>query len=102
MKDEWVAVGGTSREGSTTHDFNTNPELIGEFVAKREGIGKFNQVAYDFTDTNGKPVTAWGSAMLNRQMTSIEPGMTVKIVFLGKKRSPNGTSYKHFEVYRKA
>jgi hypothetical protein len=54
---------------------------------------------YNFKSVeDGQPVAVWGSTVLDQKMKYIEPGLRVKIAYLGKKKSPKGNTYKDFAV----
>jgi hypothetical protein len=53
---------------------------------------------YEFKDLSGKPVSVCGSTVLDNKMKLIAPGVRVKIVYLGKEKSPKGNTYKNFAV----
>ena len=103
MNDEgWEKVGMTP-----VWDYkNKKPgdTLVGVYMYKEEGIGENNSTLYTFELSDGSLVSIWGSTLLDTRFKHLEPGEEVKVIYNGKKPSPNrkGSSYHDFDVYHRA
>jgi len=82
-------------------DFETNKTIEGQYVNKRENIGKNNQTVYE-VEVGGKVYCLWGSKILNEGMLTVEMGEDVRITFKGIGNSPKAIKpFKIFEVESK-
>ena len=83
-----------------TWDFSENPEFVGEYMGKRENVGKNNSILYTFIGKDKTPVNVWGSAVLDTRLSTLKGGELVKIVYKGKVEGEGGRTYKDFEVFK--
>ena len=79
-------------------DFEENESFEGTYVGREENVGPNNSMMYEFKSLDDKNVSIWGSTVLDTKMKLIEPGLRVKIIYLGKVKSPKGNTYKDFAV----
>ena len=86
-------------EMTPTHNFEETPELVGEYMGKRENVGKHSSTIYTFL-VNKNPVGVWGSTVLDSRLANLEGNELVKIVYKGKAKGKDGTEYKDFEVFK--
>jgi len=91
-------------ELSPAHNFEEEKELIGVFTGKDENVGENNSTIYHLEKQDGEMTDVWGSTVLDVRLKNIKVGEEVKIVYNGKKPSPNrkGKFYHDFEVYHRA
>ena len=75
-------------------------ELIGYLKRVEHNIGPNGSRMYTFSTDDGKQVKVWGNTLLDTRFDYISVGEKVKIVYLGKKKSPKtGREYHDFKVY---
>lgn len=92
-------------EGSGNADvwnFETQPELEGEFVKVETGIGPNNSNLYHFLvggDLEQEEVVIWGSTVLDTKLAGLNHGDKVKIDYLGKAKGKRGTEYRNYDVF---
>lgn len=97
--NEWVKVGAGAQGDSW--DFETNPEIVGIFLGKEEGVGPNEQILYSIETKDG-PFVVWGSALLDKRLKNVVEGEEVKIVYLGKEKSQKtGRTFKNYDVYHR-
>lgn len=96
--NEWKQIGA---QNGDAWDFETNPEMIGIYIGKEEGIGTNNSTLYNFEKPEGV-VSVWSTALLDSRFKNLKEGEEVKVIYLGKEKSPKtGRTYKNFEVYHR-
>jgi hypothetical protein len=122
----WAKVGGTSENYPTwnpgkgiprheTAESRKNAYLIGHFIGKKEGIGKYNSTIYniklekvgnekdlDGPASEGDTVEVWGSGALDYKMREISVGEKIMIKWEGKKQKEdsNDNPFHAYEVFR--
>lgn len=76
-----------------------NDELVGIFVKADKNVGANNSMLYNM-EVEGKPLSVWGSAVLDPKMNAVKPGDLIKIVYLGKGEAKAGkNAAKLYDVY---
>ena len=70
--------------------------LEAEYLEAKYGLGQ--STLYVFKTRDGNECGVWGCSALDNQMKSAVLGDTVKVVYLGFKKSKNGREYKNYEV----
>lgn len=82
-------------------DFEENPILEGEYLAKQTDVGENKSNLYKIKRENGDVVAVWGSSVLDTKMGNVTEGMRVKIEFLGRKKSKTKghAAFKDFSVF---
>lgn len=61
--------------------------LVGVFIRPESNVGENESMLYHFEVDDGKPISVWGSAILDQRMAWVKPGSKVRITYkgLGKK-----------------
>ena len=78
---------------------NTNDEIIGVLIKSDDKVGANQSMLYNL-EVDTKPVSVWGSTVLDQKMMAIKPGDKIKIVYLGKGAASFGKNPpKLFDVY---
>lgn len=76
-----------------------NQELEGIFVKYESEVGTNKSMLYNM-DVKGKPISVWGSAILDTKMVAVKPGDLIKIIYLGKGEAKGGhNAPKLYDVY---
>ena len=96
MTDEW---GEPVAGGSTVHDFELEPTLIGVYrgsdeVDTKNGVSTIHR----FLDDRYEQKDCWGSLDLDRKLAKVEKGARVRVQFLGRQETSSGNQMKMFEV----
>lgn len=74
-------------------------EIIGVFISSDKDVGVNNSIIYHL-EVESKPVSVWGSAVLDAKMIAVKPGNKLKIVYKGKGEAKAGKNPpKLFDVY---
>lgn len=77
---------------------NANDRIEGVYTAKQEDVGTNKSNVYTI-EVDKKPVTVWGSAVLDAKMTAVKPGDKVRITYLGLGQAkPGQNAPKQFDV----
>ncbi len=77
-----------------------NDEIVGILLSKESGVGKNNSNIY-VLEVDNKPMSVWGSTVLDPKMISVKLGQKIKIVYLGKgEEKPGRSPAKLFTVWR--
>lgn len=92
----WTKI--ESSVGADVWNFETQPEMEGEFIRKEEKIGPNNSNMYYFTIEN-EEIGVWGNTVLDNRLVDFKAGTKTKIVYLGKVKTKRGTEYKNFDVF---
>lgn len=100
--DALMKEGFTKSEPGNAWDFEKNKVMRGIFIDKEEEVGPNNSKLYNFT-VDGKPVSVWGSAVIDSRLKNVEAGEEVVIIYHGLVPSEKrkGSSYKSYEIYHK-
>lgn len=61
---------------------NENDFLEGIFIRAENDVGPQNSMLYHL-EKEGKPISVWGSVILDQRMVWIRPGSKIKITYLG-------------------
>jgi len=72
-------------------------KIKGTFISRDEDVGDFKSTIYHL-DTDGGPMSVWGSAALNPKMISVKSGDLIEIEYTGKAPSAKGADTKLFRV----
>ena len=97
IKDIWAKV-----EMSPTWDYKNDKEIVGTYKGMEVGVGPNNSKMYSL-DVKGKTIGVWGTTLLDARLKNLVVGEEVKIVYLGKAKSPkSGREYHNFEVYHRS
>ena len=77
--------------------------LEGVYAGKKENVGENDSNIYRIENEEGDAKNVWGSTVLDTRMQNVKIGEEVKIVYKGKKPSPNrkGKDYHDFQVFHK-
>jgi hypothetical protein len=97
MADTWKKV----ESNGAFHNFDEEKELVGIYVQKKEHQGDFDSTKIYIKKENGEVVNFFANSVLDDRMTQIQLGDTVKIVYMGKKKSKTGRMFKDWEVFSK-
>jgi len=94
--EEWEKI-----EVAPTWDFKEEPEFVGVFVSAESEVGPNKSNLYNFRIIDGSIVAIWGNTILDSRFKNLVAGQKVKIVFVGKVKSPKtGREYNSFEVFK--
>jgi hypothetical protein len=85
MTDDWVKI---EQESGETWDFQKDKELQGVLIAKEEHVGPNDSSMYRIQKTDDTEIGVWGNTVLDGRFKKIEVGEEVKLVYLGKLKSP--------------
>jgi len=101
--NDWQKI---EQESGETWDFENSPELQGVLVRKEEHVGPNDSKMYRIqieSDTEGtKEIGVWGNTVLDGRFQKVEVGEEVKLVYLGKEKSPKtNREYHAFDVYHR-
>jgi len=78
---------------------NENDEIVGVLLEKEEDVGANNSKLYTL-EVDKKPISVWGSIVLDPKMVSVKVGEKVKIIYLGKgEAKPGKNAPKLFSVF---
>lgn len=78
---------------------NENDEIVGIFVKAESGVGTNKSMLYSI-EVKGKPMSIWGSVILDTKMNAVHIKDLIKIVYLGKgEAKPGHNAPKLFDVY---
>lgn len=95
MADKYTEIGGTD---ATSDTWDLKEPIEGVYESKKTDVGKYKSNLYTLKTAQG-PVAVWGSAVLDDKMDQVPTGTEVKIEFLGKKKTEDGsTEYKDFSL----
>jgi len=98
MDDEWITVGGNSEESDLFLFKEKGDTVEGVYTNMRTGIGENNSNMYTVKNKDGV-VSFFGSTLLNDRMSQVPKGSTLRVEFLGmKKTKKGGRTYKDFLV----
>lgn len=97
----WVKQGGNSNLSTDTiWDEETQKEIAGKYLGKKEKTGKMSSDMY-VLDVDGKNIGIWGCAVLDNRFNDVLIGELVKIEYLGKETNKNtGRTYKNYDFYK--
>ena len=97
---EWQTVGGDSDKAfSQNWDFDTNKELIGVLINKKENVGQFGSTLLEIQTKDGVEHAVWANKQLRERFATIDVGDEVKIVYNGKVKVKSGIgSYRDYTV----
>jgi len=74
--------------------------IVGVLLKTEENVGANNSMLYNL-ESDGKPVSVWGSTVLDQKMQIIKPGDLIKIEFTGLGEAKGGKNApKLFKVYK--
>lgn len=86
MSGEWQEVG-----GAVNLKKHVNEAFIGEYVSSEERDGQFGKdYIHHLIGEDGAPFSVYGMGTLDRAITQVRPGSTVRITFLGKFKTKDG------------
>ena len=99
MSDEWKAT-----QGEVFKFENEGDEIVGSLMQVRDGNyfrpdGEKSKV-YDIKTEDGVK-TIFGTMILERQMSAIQPNQEIKIVYKGTVTTKSGRQAKNFQVFTK-
>src|SRR3989344_1529285 len=87
-------------EMSPAWKFEDEKELIGVFKGKEEKIGPNKANLYHFEKEDGTDIAVWGNTALDQKLKFLDPGVEVKLVYLGLATSKkSGIEFHNFELY---
>jgi hypothetical protein len=98
MADEkkWKKV-----ETAPTWDFKVDQEFEGVFVNVETEVGPNKSNLYNFRVADGTIVAIWGNTILDSRFKNLSEGDEVKVIFLGKAKSPKtNREYNNFDVFK--
>jgi hypothetical protein len=99
-KDGWKKI---EVQSGDTWDYKNDKEIQGVLLSKEENVGPNNSKMYKLQTPDGKEIGVWGSTVLDLRFGKIEIGEEIKLIYLGKEKSPKtGREYHSFEVYHRA
>jgi hypothetical protein len=95
--DGWKPVSGQKTE---TWNQSVEKEIMGTYVDKQVGIGKYAKNIYVLELADGKRKGVWGSAQIDRALSNVSYGQEVRIIFTGKTVNPKtGGTTNNFEFF---
>lgn len=96
-KEEW------SKVESEIMQFQKEGDCIEGILIDKEKSKTYNNMVYKVKKDDGKTTVVFGTTVLDSQMTEIDIGKRVKIVFLGEKENEKKgqNPIKLFEVFFK-
>lgn len=98
----WKKVEGNGEyEESKTVDFDTDKEIEGRLEKVKHEVGQYKSTVYSIRKISDNALySVWGNAVINTKMAEVKVGSLVKIVSLGKEKSPKtGRMYSNFDVF---
>ena len=85
--------------GGEAWDFQTQNEIEGIYVAKKENVGPNKSNMYYLRPEEGDDMAVWGSTVIDNQMMLVPLNSKVKITYLGKATSEKTSrEYNNFMV----
>ena len=85
---------------STKWELKEGGTLIGEYVAKKTGVGQYKSNLYQIRDGEGKLWHVFGCSSLDDKFTNAVIGDEVKLEYHGKKMNQEGTqSYHNYDLW---
>lgn len=101
---EWDKVGMTTdwMWNDKNHPRAEGDEITGRYVERQDHIGDNDSSVHVIETQSKERVGIWGSMVLDGRMSRVAIGKMVKIVYLGRKDSPNrkGKQYHDYDVYQ--
>lgn len=98
--DEWTKLGPDNERSEDWKPAKKGDEMVGKFVRRKDNVGKNKSTIYLFEKADKSKVSVWTSAVIELRMQSVNPGDTVKIVYLGKQvNKKNGREFKNYDFY---
>lgn len=95
MAKKWKKI-----EMSPTWNFEEEKELVGVYKGKEEDVGPNGSNLYHFEKEDNSNIAVWGNTALDQKLKYLEPGVEVKMVYLGLATSEkSGREYHNFEIY---
>ena len=99
MADKWTKI---DVESGPTWDYKEEQEITGVLLEKEENVGPNNSMMYKLQTEDGETIGVWGNTVLDGRFKKIEVGEEVKLVYLGKMKSPKtNREYNAFDVYHR-
>jgi len=97
---EWTTVAGNdNKDFSEKWDFDTNKELTGVLVTKKEDVGQFGSTLLEIQDSSGKEHAVWANKQLRERFATVDIGDEVKIIYNGMVKVKTGVgSYRDYTV----
>jgi len=93
----WKPVSGQKTD---TWNPNVEKEIMGTYVDKQVGVGKYTKNIYVLELANGTRKGIWGSAQVDRALGNVRFGQEVRIIFTGKTLNPKtGLPTNNFEFF---
>jgi len=85
-------------ESETWKFENPDDFVCGTLKGIRSEVGQYKQKIYTLQNESGKIINVWGSAVLDTEMSKVEVGDDIKIIYLGEAgENPN---YHNFKIQR--
>lgn len=98
VQDEWANAQVVDSQASETWDDQSKP-IIGKYIGSKSNVGPNSSMMHNVVNEDGGAITGvWGSAVLDGKFAEIPVNSRVRVEFLGKTTSKNGTAYKNYEV----
>ena len=96
---DWEKV---EAETGETWDYVKTPEIQGVLVNKEEHVGPNDSMMYRLQMEDDTELGVWGNTVLDGRFKKIEVGEEVKLVYLGKQKSPKtNREYHSFDVFHR-
>ena len=97
----WKKVEGNGEyEESITWEPDSEKELEGRLEKVKHEVGQYKSTVYSIRKFDNTLYSVWGNSVINTKMAEVKIGSLVKIVALGKEKSPkSGRMYSNFDVF---
>ena len=96
--DGWTKVSGNVN--ARTWDPETEKEVSGRYIDKKENLGKNHSNLYILQQPDGSEVSVWGSSVLDNNFNRIQLQSEVRIVYLGRETNDKtGRTFKNFDIF---
>jgi len=81
---------------------NPGDSITGEYVGKVVDVGEYKSKIYTYHDTDrDMKKSFFGSVVIDRLMTALEPGDKFHLVFIGKVKSSSGRKVNDFKLFKR-
>lgn len=100
MTSDWQKV---EMESGDVWDFQNDKEIEGVLISKEENVGPNESWMYRIQKADGTELGVWGNTVLDGRLKKIEVGEEIRLVYLGKLKSPKtNREYHSFDVFHRA
>lgn len=79
------------------HPLEVGDSVEGEYVDRKEKVGRHESNVYIIETKDGERVGVWGSTVIDKNMENVAVGSQVGFEYAGERTGKNGT-YKDFRI----